>query len=315
MIRVTGKLSSMILGGAALLLMLCAPVQAQEATYVGEQVCMDCHPAQADNFAHTLHAKVFRKDAKNDLEKKVCEACHGPGSNHASNPTDRSALIGFTRTWPTPTEKRNGQCLQCHDGGNRINWFGSMHQSKNLACSDCHNPMAKFSQSGLLKRNSIIEVCFTCHQQQRAEFSRKSHMPLMEGKISCEDCHNPHGSTGPRLLKAESVNEVCYVCHAEKRGPFLWEHPPVRENCLNCHLPHGSNNDKLLKQSRPMLCNTCHAFTGGMGHTFRNPVPGLPAVNGTNPTGPAAQIVGRSCQNCHAQIHGSNSPDGTRFRR
>ena len=33
------------------------------------------------------------------------------------------------------------------------------------------------------------------------------------------------------MLKEASVNDNCYKCHAEKRGPFLWEHPPVRENC------------------------------------------------------------------------------------
>jgi hypothetical protein len=54
-----------------------------------------------------------------------------------------------------------------------------------------------------------------------------------------------------------------------------------------------------------MLCLTCHNHTGGMGHTYRNPQDPAAAI----------QIRGRSCQNCHAQIHGSNSPDGSRWRR
>ena len=64
-----------------------------------------------------------------------------------------------------------------------------------LACSDCHNPMAKISATGLLKKPTINETCYTCHQQQRAEFAKRSHMPLPGGQISCVDCHNPHGST------------------------------------------------------------------------------------------------------------------------
>jgi DmsE family decaheme c-type cytochrome len=161
-----------------------------------------------------------------------------------------------------------------------------------------------------LKKPSISETCFTCHQQQRAEFNRKSHMPLPEGKISCEDCHNPHGTSSQRLIKANSVNNLCYTCHAEKRGPFIWEHAPVRENCLNCHLQHGSTNDKLLKLSRPFLCMSCHNMADAMGHQLRNV--------GQNAAGTAAsdeRMRGRSCQNCHSQIHGSNSPDGARFRR
>ena len=51
-----------------------------------------------------------------------------------------------------------------------------------------------------------------------------SHMPIREGKITCSDCHNPHGSVTEKLIRQASVNEVCYTCHAEKRGPFLWEH-------------------------------------------------------------------------------------------
>ncbi|HUW25024.1 MAG TPA: DmsE family decaheme c-type cytochrome [Gallionella sp.] len=282
-----------------------ATITAQDtATYVGEEACAGCHVTENKNFGHTLHAKVFRKNPKNQMEKQVCEACHGPGSNHVANPTDKKALISFTKGWGTPLAKMNEKCLTCHDGGNRINWQGSMHQSKKLACSDCHNPMAKFSNNGLLKKGSITETCQTCHQQQRAEFRRKSHMPVPEGKMTCTDCHNPHGSGNPRLLKGETVNDTCYTCHAEKRGPFLFEHAPVRENCLNCHLPHGSVNDKLLKMSRPNLCTTCHGGAGAMGTTFRHPLT----------AGPDSRLGGRSCQNCHAQIHGSNTAGGSARR-
>jgi len=82
--------------------------------------------------------------------------------------------------------------------------------------------------------------------------------------MSCDDCHNPHGAltnngnpllNGP-LLKTNTVNETCYQCHAEKRGPWLWEHPPVRESCLNCHSPHGSNQASLLIAPVPCYVNS-----------------------------------------------------------
>ncbi len=275
------------------------------ARYVGEKRCVTCHTTENSLFSHTQHARVFRENPRNETEKAVCEACHGPGSLHAEDPTNRSKLIGFSKEWGTPVAKQTAQCLNCHEGGQRQNWDGSIHQRNKLSCSDCHNPMARLSANGLLKKSSITETCQSCHAQQRAEFLKKSHMPLPEGKMSCEDCHNPHGSTTKKLLKADSVNEVCYTCHAEKRGPFLWEHAPVRENCLNCHETHGSHNDKLLRQSRPMLCMSCHNNTGPMGHTYRNPQDPAAAI----------QIRGRACQNCHSQIHGSNAPDGARLRR
>jgi DmsE family decaheme c-type cytochrome len=191
--------------------------------------------------------------------------------------------------------------------------------------------MATFSANGLLKKQSITETCQTCHQQQRAEFKKKSHMPVPEGKMTCEDCHNPHGSSSKRLLKADSINELCYTCHAEKRGPFIWEHAPVRENCMNCHVPHGSNNDKLLVQTRPFLCSNCHSNTGNMGHqvwgdnTLGSITNGDPTALGQNNAGALTNVgatvagskrmSGRSCQNCHSQIHGSNHPGGARFQR
>ena len=219
------------------------------ADYVGEAVCIACHAPQNKQFTHTQHANAFRLNPKNEKEKLSCEACHGPGSNHLkdpTNPANRGSLVGFTKEWGTPVAQQTAMCLTCHEGGERMFWQGSPHASNQLSCSDCHNPMAKISATGLLKKPTINETCYTCHQQQRAEFAKRSHMPVNEGKLSCVDCHNPHGSTSKALVKNDSVNELCYNCHAEKRGPFLWEHAPVRDNCLNCHSPHGSNHDKLL---------------------------------------------------------------------
>jgi DmsE family decaheme c-type cytochrome len=283
------------------------------AAYVGEAVCIACHPTQGNQFAHTLHANVFRLNPKNEKEKLSCEACHGPGSNHLKDPTNPAnhvSLVGYTKEWGTPVPQQISMCMECHKGGQRMHWPGSAHAANNLSCSDCHNPMAKFSASGLLKKASINETCLTCHQQQRGEFSKRSHMPVLEGKLTCVDCHNPHGSTSASLLKADSVNETCYQCHTEKRGPFLWEHAPVRENCMSCHNAHGSNHDKLLQVARPFLCQECHGNSGFHQANLYNE--GQLLGGGATPN---SRVLGRSCQNCHSQIHGSNHPAGARFQR
>jgi DmsE family decaheme c-type cytochrome len=281
-----------------------------EATYVGEKVCKQCHTKENANFGHTLHAKNFRLNPRNELEGKVCEACHGPGSRHVENASDRKGIIGFTREWGTPIDKQNGQCLQCHKGGQRIHWHSSTHNAQQVACSDCHNPMAKISSSGLLSKQSVTEVCTKCHQQQKADFHKRSHMPLPEGKMSCVDCHNPHGSSTQSMLKGDSVNALCYTCHAEKRGPFLWEHAPVRENCMNCHKPHGSNHDKLLVTARPFLCQQCHMaphHASQLHVSSQLPKGNVEWIN--------ERVQAQSCQNCHSQVHGSNSPSGPRMHR
>jgi DmsE family decaheme c-type cytochrome len=281
---------------------------ADNRTYVGQKTCETCHQQEAGNWAHTIHAKIFGLNPRNSTEAQGCEACHGPGSEHLKNPADFSKIISFSHKSKTPVARQNAQCLSCHQGGQRIFWHASIHQTNNVGCSDCHNPMTNFSAHGLTARESINDTCFQCHKVQRAQFNQRSHMPLLEGKLSCVDCHNPHGSTTRPLLKADSTNELCYSCHAEKRGPFLFEHAPVRENCLNCHNPHGSNFEALLTAPRPLLCQQCHSQSGHPAQLMtRGNLPGGPM--------PDPRLIATSCQTCHVNIHGSNHPSGSRFER
>jgi DmsE family decaheme c-type cytochrome len=153
-------------------------------------------------------------------------------------------------------------------------------------------------------KRTQAEVCFTCHKEQRAQFNKQSHHPAIEGKVACSDCHNVHGSAGPKLMKRDSVVETCYTCHMEKRGPFVHNHRPVSDDCSNCHMPHGTTADNLLKARPPLVCYQCHS-----GH-------GTPGVAGVAPgvtSSPKANTFieqGRGCLNCHTEIHGSNNPNG-----
>jgi DmsE family decaheme c-type cytochrome len=166
----------------------------------------------------------------------------------------------------------------------------------------------------VLDKQTQTEVCFACHKDQRSQSNQFSHHPIGEGKVVCSDCHNPHGSPGPKLLKKNTVNETCFTCHAEKRGPFLWEHQPVAEDCTNCHTPHGSNITPLLKSRPPFLCQSCHngphSSKTPMGKNVGGYQNGLPPGLNAN-----TSAVGRACLNCHSVIHGSNHPAGAFFHR
>ena len=279
---------------------------ALDAKPVGEKVCVACHELENQHFSHTLHADGLRAAASTTMGAPVCEACHGPGSLHAKHPNNKGMIIGFTKNSGTTIALQAKTCLNCHSGGARDHWAGSVHQRNDLSCSDCHNPMQKSSVEGLLTKNSINETCATCHRDIRVQFNRRSHMPLPEGQMACVDCHNPHGSLTAPLLKTNTVNETCYQCHAEKRGPFLFEHAPVRENCLNCHSPHGSNQASLLVAPIPFLCQQCHVNN-------RHPNDQLNAQSLGSGLHPDERIMGRGCITCHAQIHGSNSPSGPKL--
>jgi DmsE family decaheme c-type cytochrome len=281
---------------------------ADNATYVGSQVCATCHAVQAADFGKTLMGKIFLNHPRSAQEKLGCENCHGPGSAHVAAGGGRGVggIIAFRKDSPLPVKKRNAVCLACHENSSRTYWEGSQHDTRGLACTDCHQVMKQTSDEDpsvktIFVKATEMETCFQCHKDKRAQLQRFSHHPLLEGKMTCSSCHEPHGSPNLKLLKEATPNDTCYGCHADKRGPFLFEHPPVRENCLNCHNPHGSNNDKLLIVSPPRLCQECHSETG---HPSR-------------PQNPAALYAfNRGCANCHGgEIHGSNSPSGARLHR
>jgi DmsE family decaheme c-type cytochrome len=223
---------------------------------------------------------------------------------HLQKPLDGSSvggIISFRKEDPSRrVEDNNAICLNCHERGQRTYWNGSVHENRAVACTECHTVMQQVSLKFNLKTATELDTCFQCHKEKRAQIFRSAHMPIREGKMTCTNCHNPHGTANQSLLWEASINDTCYKCHAEKRGPFLFEHAPVRENCLACHDAHGSNVEYMLKVSRPRLCAECHGFD-----------------HGTNiAAGPRTVFtMGRSCQNCHTAVHGTNSPGGALLHR
>ena len=266
------------------------------ATYVDNELCAGCHEEVAKALTGTPHGqKIFA--AHSD---KGCQTCHGPGSVHVET-NEPKDIRSFKNLKPSEAADT---CLGCHEKGKQALWKGSTHQQRNLSCVSCHSIHAPKSEKWQLKTAKQEDTCASCHLQIKAQLQRTSHHPIREGLIKCGDCHNPHGTSTPKLIQANSTNEQCYTCHMEKRGPFLWEHPPVRENCLNCHTPHGSNHPKLLVSKRPYLCQNCHLDTRHPGTLY----------DATNVLTSNREFA-RSCSNCHLTVHGSNHPSGWTFLR
>ena len=192
------------------------------AHMVGSKVCATCHAAMVADFDKTLMGKIG-KARKGTME---CENCHGLGSAHVAAGGGRGVggILSFGKDDPRSVDERNGVCLGCHQRGERTYWAGSIHETRGLACTNCHTVMKNVSLKHNLKTTVEAETCYQCHKIKRAQMQYSSHMPVREGKLTCSNCHNPHGSITEKLIRQASVNENCYTCHAEKRGPMLWEH-------------------------------------------------------------------------------------------
>ncbi|MCC6195627.1 MAG: DmsE family decaheme c-type cytochrome [Burkholderiales bacterium] len=274
----------------------------------GDAKCTRCHNEEDD--PRLLSIGKTRHGVNADRRTPTCTTCHGESENHINKPAGakerpKPDRIFARNNETTPAEAQNGACLICHRGGSRVHWQGSGHSRSQLACASCHSVHAARDQ--VLVKATQAGVCFTCHQDKRADIFRFSTHPLRTGWMTCSSCHAPHGSaTEPNLIR-NTVNETCYTCHADKRGPFLWEHPPVRENCAECHNPHGANNPAMLKVRGPFLCQQCHIATQHPSTLY----------SGSNlpPNLAADKMLGQQCANCHSKVHGSNHPSGARFTR
>ncbi len=260
--------------------------------FIGAETCKDCHEAQYDSYAKSLHS---RKSIRGPESQDACESCHGPGAAHVEKGGGRGVDI-FAFDKNVAAQAKSAKCLACHGKKPGMDlWDDGIHNRNDVSCDSCHD----LHVAGRQKPNEP-EVCFGCHRDIKIAAGKWSHHPIIEGKVTCNACHSPHGSLARHLVKADDSQQLCYNCHADKRGPYVYEHPPVAENCLTCHNSHGSINPKLLTEKVPNLCQDCHDW---QRH------PGTPYDANSSFTGksPSNRYFARSCLNCHGAIHGSNT--------
>lgn len=212
----------------------------------------------------------------------------------------------------------SGECAQCHE-----NVTGQFHDATHaklmaqggnataIGCESCHGPGSKHVESGggegsIVNPKSDPSTCFQCHLDKRGEFNLPHAHPVMAGKVSCSDCHDPHKAdaimTGGTQLA--SANEGCLKCHAAQRGPYVFEHEASREGCVACHNPHGSVNDKMLKARNQALCLQCHYQ--------QQTTSGALLIGGRDHR---AFVSRGTCwtAGCHEAIHGSHISSSLRF--
>jgi predicted CXXCH cytochrome family protein len=211
----------------------------------------------------------------------------------------------------------NQACYQCHTNYVRlfpVSPHARMHFAPDTkvgpsGCEACHGPGSKHIAIGggrgqfILNPGKDATACFNCHLETHAEFNLPQHHPVIEGRMNCVQCHDPHGAD---ILKPAGglamarLNQSCAACHREQAKPFVFEHEALREGCTVCHSPHGSINAKLLIERDNNLCLKCHAQTQGslVGA-------GQILIGGEDHTD-KLKLGGCWSAGCHTAVHGSN---------
>lgn len=224
--------------------------------------------------------------------------------------------INATPLIPGAHEVGNRACLDCHapivrrfpsSPHARVH-LASLGKDGDTGCESCHGPGSKHIEAGggakfIINPGKDPAACLQCHLATRSEFESLHHHPVLEGRLNCVQCHDPHGSDIFKPaggLAMSRLNESCAQCHREQTRPVVFEHPALREGCVICHNPHGSLNRKMLTQSDPNLCLRCHAQMPGPGAAS-----GQIYIGNINHT---RFLTMGTCwtAGCHTAVHGSN---------
>jgi hypothetical protein len=251
-----------------------------------------------------------------------CEACHGPGGEHAFGGVPSKIQI--------TTE--NGICAQCHDEPWRHNKYSEYENSLHSHALWS----ASFSQ-GAASQNNNLQNCIRCHDAKgyinftNGLTTNTTGMPAADHVvISCATCHDPHGNNNVASLRPTpagsdtlgngfsytsfgGLGQTCMNCHkARRNGNTYTATPPnnahwgphhsvqtdmlFAENAVDFGTPFISGNHKFAVGN---TCVTCHmTATVDTGNVNRDKVGGH-SMKLYNPETGYYHLT--SCVPCHGQ--------------
>jgi len=227
-----------------------------------------------------------------------------PGATYAGSAACKECHETITRDFPTATHAR------LKAGGKN---------AENVGCESCHGPGSKHIAAGggagsIINPRKSPETCFQCHLEVRAKFNLPHTHPVLSGKVTCVDCHNPHKGDAKKGggTSMMSQNDVCFQCHTAQRGPFVFHHEAMRDGCTACHDPHGTINQRMLLQRNQSLCLKCHFQNQGSQAGTATTAPGQLTIGTVNHT---TFLTRGDCWSggCHEAIHGSQTQQLLRY--
>jgi hypothetical protein len=135
-----------------------------------------------------------------------CEACHGPGSLHAANPSGVLPRV----------DRSSELCGECHRSGNlemvdaqggfidHHELYADLSHGKHqvLECVDCHNPHSGVKQLEESDQPTTRNACENCHSAQARYQKNERHLAI---GLDCIECHMP------RMIKTAWGDETIFT--------------------------------------------------------------------------------------------------------
>lgn len=198
--------------------------------YVGAETCARCHSRFVERTLASAHGVAEYADARaqadfdGDWTNVQCEDCHGPGHDHATNPSQRSTdEVPWDRI-DVPTYE---VCETCHSEGTSApatwtEWAGI----PGAAEGDPAIQEPSGHANSMEPMNDRDSSCLDCHSGTRIELWQDVVAPVAaalltndpitaEEPITCLVCHSPHSATARDSNSDDTfgLGSTCMECH------------------------------------------------------------------------------------------------------
>jgi tetratricopeptide (TPR) repeat protein len=237
-------------------------------------MCAECHSTKLEK-NYDPDSDTF--DTTWSEINVACEACHGPGSQHAQDPVVPLVVdlddTGASLWQMNPetgiaerSEALNGlqvqpeACGRCHSRRGLI----TTQYEYGLPLADTHLP--SLLEDGLYFADGQIRdevYVYGSFLQSR----------MYQAGVTCSDCHDSHSGS---LKTKGQVSDVCAACHLASKyaSGEHHHHADADVACVDCHMP----------------ARTYMGVDPRRDHSFRVPSPALTIKTGSP----------NACTNCHS---------------
>ena len=180
----------------------------------------------------------------------TCEACHGPGSLHVSNPRGVSLKI----------DRSSAACGECHvrGGAEAVNASGGfikhheqyeeLFQSKHvtLECVLCHDPHEGVVALRRQEQPTTRTSCENCHFEKAKYQASKA---MVASGVQCIDCHMPRVTKSAVGNAAEFTGDIRthlmgidpdQIGQFSEDGNTALSQLGLNFSCRSCHVSGGS---------------------------------------------------------------------------
>lgn len=310
------------------------------------QICLGCHSTAFKADERELDPETFRRE-----DGLQCEACHGPGSEYATEAVMRDRKAAMMAGLKMPTKD---DCLVCHmEKGSHIAvlrnpavdieeaWKQIAHplpkpsktgaireipapdSTGSAACGSCHNGPDHGHQYDVWRRSPHARAWAVLATPRAAELAREMNVQGdPQQSEACLKCHatGPHADEGVGCEACHGPGRK-YSAEAVMRDPAAARAAGLRAaslaDCMGCHNPaHGKafNAEEAWKQ----IAHPSRLPARAAEPKYKNPLrlafrPGTAELWATLEAGDAVAIIDTRTGRKTAEIPVGSAPTGVAF--